>query len=115
MRENRKWGPLLLALLVASQLPRCTHLAQDPQQAADLRRIEEVDALCRRHRISADTARQVLPPFDIAGCYEREVNGRVLSGWDFLHGSDEPRPVSAAEARRLLNPEAAGREGQPGR
>jgi hypothetical protein len=90
--------------LLATQLPRNWNFVSDGKQAADFRRVEEVDARCARFHIDADTARQALPPFLITGCgEEQKVNGRTVSGWDFLHGSDDPRPVSVEEARRLLD------------
>jgi hypothetical protein len=39
--------------------------------------------------------------FDPEGCYGRVVNDHVLSGWDFLRGSDDPR-ATAEEARQVL-------------
>jgi hypothetical protein len=93
--------------MVLSQLPRydgfpdADRQRAQRQQQADLERIERVDDLCRTHHISADTAREVLRPFDPEGCYGREVNGHVLSGWDFLRGSDEPR-LTADEAQSVL-------------
>ena len=92
----------LLTLLVASQLPQCHYLRQDPEQPAALRRIVEIDARCRAHRIDAATAGQALPPLPIAGCFGEEVDGRLLDGWYFLRGSSDPLPLSADEARRLL-------------
>jgi hypothetical protein len=71
----------------------------DPEreaQLAVLRRIEEVDARCRRHRIAADTARAALGWLDIPGCPVRE------NGWNLLRGSDDPLPRSVEEAHRLL-------------
>jgi hypothetical protein len=47
----------------------------------------------------------VLPAFDIAGAYGREINGQPLTGWYFLRGSATPR-ASEEEARRLLEPVA---------
>jgi hypothetical protein len=95
-----------LALLVLAQLPRASGLPYNPQQGKDFRRIEAVDAVCREHRIDRDTARQALTPFDVAGCFERELDGRVMSGWDFLRGSPDPRPISVEEAREVLAPVA---------
>jgi hypothetical protein len=74
-------------------------------QTADLRRIEEVDAVCREHHISAAAARQALGPFHSNALYEERVNG-----WDFLRGSDDPHPLPAAEVKRLLGA-ADGRGG----
>jgi hypothetical protein len=71
------------------------------RQQADLRRIETVDALCRAHHISADMAREVLTPFEVTGCNAGTVNGHLISGWDFLRGSPDPR-ATVEEARRAL-------------
>jgi hypothetical protein len=90
---------LLIGTLFLSQLPRGLALAPpDPQQMADLRSIEEMDARCRAYHIGAATARSVLPRELISG------NTRI-NRWEFLRGSDEPRPITADEARRCLRPE----------
>jgi hypothetical protein len=94
-------------LMVLSQGPRWRGSAEMDfcrEQQADLRRVEAVDALCRAHHISAETARQELSPFDVTGCNRSEVQGHVLSGWDFLRGSSEPR-ATAEEARQVLEAE----------
>jgi hypothetical protein len=94
-----------LGLLVRAQLPRASELPFDPQQAADWRRVEEMDALCRAHHIDAATARQALPPFAIKGCMGQELERHVpITGWYFLRASPDPRPVTVEEARRLLQP-----------
>jgi hypothetical protein len=92
----------LVGLLLRSQYPRMASLQFDPAQSADLRRVEQVDARCREHHIDAATARQALPEFEVYGMFGRELNGRRLSGWDLLRGSDAPRSVTVEEARRLL-------------
>jgi hypothetical protein len=99
-RPSWKWTVVLIGLLafmVASQLPRAFAVDQFPRQKADLHRIDTMDARCREHHIAAATAREVLEPFDIEGC-----GGRV-NGWDFLHGSPDPRPISFEDARRILH------------
>src|SRR6185312_11756620 len=63
------------------------------EQQAVLRRIEEVDAVCREHHISAAAARQVLGKLDIPCSFE------VIDGWEFLRGSDDPRPLSPVATR----------------
>ncbi len=92
---------LLIALLFVTQLPRILLTSWGDgydEQAAALRRVEEVDALCRRYRIDAATARRALPFFEIPGSYARE------NGWEFLRGSADPDPsVTPEEARRLLS------------
>lgn len=95
----------LLLLLGVTQLPRSGPICYDPQQARDLRRIVQIDALCRQHHIHATTAREVLPFFDVYGCDHREVDGHVISGWDFLEGSDGPAPATEEQARAILTSE----------
>ncbi|HXG13455.1 MAG TPA: hypothetical protein VNK04_27095 [Gemmataceae bacterium] len=71
----------------------------DPQRAeqtAVLRRIEEIDARCRRHRIAADTAREALGWLSIPHCASTE------NAWLLLRGSDNPLPFTVDEARALL-------------
>jgi hypothetical protein len=69
------------------------------QQSADLRRIEAMDMLCRRHQIDAAVAREVLEPFHIV------ASGETMNAWELLRGSSEPRPHSLDDARALLLPE----------
>jgi hypothetical protein len=96
----------LTALLFVTQLPRSIivpmHGFSEPGQMAALRRIEAVDAVCRAHHIDRDTARQALDRLEVPGCQGRR------NGWELLHGSDAPEPVSAEVARRLLKEVAAG-------
>jgi hypothetical protein len=92
----------LLCLLLVTQCPRIRTIGYDPQQSADLHRVENVDALCREFGIDAVTARKALPPFEVTGMEGREIDGRGLSGWDLLRGSTDPRPMTVAEARQLL-------------
>ena len=100
-----KVAAFLAVLVLAQSWPNWCWIG-DLRQAADFRRIEEVDARCRRYHIDARTARQALPEkFEVVGCTpEQKVDGRPVIGWDFLRGSDDPRPVSIDEARRLLVP-----------
>jgi hypothetical protein len=93
---------LLVGVCFVVQLPRslaCYH-TYDPAQRALLRRIEEVDARCREHGISADAARRELPKLDLDPWLSS------VNGWEFLRGSPTPRERSAAEVRRVLG--AAG-------
>ena len=113
----RRWYPVSLAaiphckaavflgVVVLVQLASPFYFHENTQQLKDIRRIEEVDARCRRFHIDAATARTVLPePFLISGCEkDQTVNGRTLSGWDFLRGSDDPQPVAVEDARRMLD------------
>jgi hypothetical protein len=94
----------LLGLLLLTQCPRAGALYYGAQQAADLERVAAVDARCREHHIDAATARQVLPAFEITGM-SGVIDGRPLSAWDLLRGSDDPRPMTVEEARRLLEGE----------
>jgi hypothetical protein len=91
---------LILAALCALQFPRVwvQHEFRDPSEQQEvLRLIEEMDARCRRWGIDADTAKAAL------GWRKVPLGSDKESAWEFLHGSDDPRPVSVEEARRLLN------------
>jgi hypothetical protein len=93
---------IALVLLFLANLPRgAFSYAWDvsrTQQLAALRIIDEVDALCVQHHISADQARAVLPRLAIEGNEGRER----VDPWLFLHGSPSPEPHSPEEVRRLL-------------
>ena len=97
---------VFLGVVVLSQSARYWCWIGDPRQAEDFRRSEEIDARCRRFRIDAATAREALADsFLVHGCTEEQkVDGRPVSGWDFLRGSNDPQSVSIDEARRLLDP-----------
>jgi len=94
---------LLLVLLFLIHAPRAWHTLDplQPEQAAVLRHIDAVDALCRQERIDANTARAVLPPLPLP-CGPDDVGA-----WTFLRGSPDPLPWTPEEARRLL--EASGK------
>jgi hypothetical protein len=96
-RQARFLYGLILLLLVVN-LPRgiVGRWHYYPEQTTVLHRIEEMDARCREYHVSAETARAALGDLEIPGCGGRE------NGWDFLRGSDDPRPISVEEARRLL-------------
>jgi hypothetical protein len=99
---------LLMAILFVVQFPigLIGHIRTDPDaesQMVVLRQIEEVDARCRAHRISAETARQALPFLEIpysttpgAG-YPPRING-----WQWLRGSEDPPPHENLDAVRHL-------------
>jgi hypothetical protein len=92
---------VLIAVCFAIQAPRgliCVY-AYDPGQARAFQAIEDVDAVCRRERLDAATARGVLKPLSIPGYTP------LANGWLYLRGSNDPRPVDADEARRLLGVE----------
>jgi hypothetical protein len=89
---------LLSAILLVSQVWRIparddSHCAE---QRAALRRVEEMDARCRQHRIGAHTAHEVLGRLDLPS------DDGQGNGWKFLRGSDDPLPITVEEARRLL-------------
>lgn len=78
------------------------HLRTDrdpgPQRAA-LCQVDEVQARCQAHGISAEAACAALPRLDIP--YSGDpIPG--INGWELLKGSDQPRPLTADEVRRLL-------------
>jgi hypothetical protein len=96
----------LIGVCFLMQLPRglvCSsptgrdQFAEVRQQQAALRRIEEVDSLCRQHHISAAAARQALGRLDVP------LSCDVIDGWEFLIGSDDPRPLPPEEIKRLLD------------
>jgi hypothetical protein len=89
----------LIAVLVVVQAPRAMLAVNEyePEQARVFRLIDDTDARCRAHHIDAATARAALEPLNYG------YFGRV-NGWEFLRGSDDPRPVPVEEARRLLQP-----------
>jgi hypothetical protein len=100
---------LLLVILIGLQFPVSWigHVRTDydaEAQMADLRYIEQVDARCQIHRISANSARQALGFFEIhfsttpgAG-YPPRING-----WQWLRGSDDPLPhEDLDEVRKLV-------------
>jgi hypothetical protein len=91
----------LLGLLLLTQCPRARALYYGAQQVADLERVQVIDDRCREEHIDAETARQALPEFEIRGM-GGDVDGRPLSAWDLLRGSNDPRPMTVEEARRLL-------------
>jgi hypothetical protein len=102
-QRRRLYG--LIGVLLLIHLPRglicgaATHWDMAAEQQAQqivLRRIEEVDARCQRHRISAAAARQALGRLEIPDSLG------VIDGWEFLPGSDDPRPLPPDEIRRIL-------------
>lgn len=90
----------LIGVLFVAQLPHAliSSAHHDPDQAAVLRQIEEMDAHCREYQISADAARSVLPPLEIPLCPASE------NGWNFLRGSDTPRIHTARAIEQALLP-----------
>jgi hypothetical protein len=103
--RQRRFVCGLIGLCFLLQLPRgliCsspTSLHQFDElraQQAALRRIEEVEARCRRHHISAADARQALGKFDVPLAFDE------IDGWDLLVGSDDPRPLPLEKIQHLL-------------
>jgi hypothetical protein len=98
---DRAWvrkASLLLGVFFLLQLPRAIfgYFVTDPQQTALLRQIEVMDERCRRHHVSAEQARRVLPPLDLGRW------GSWVNGWEFLTGSISPREWTEDEVRGLL-------------
>jgi hypothetical protein len=71
--------------------------AEVREQQAVLRRIEEVDARCRKYHIDAAAARQALGKLDVP------LSLDTIDGWAFLIGSDDPRPLPPEQIKRLLD------------
>ncbi len=104
---RRQWWAVVALIVVCLfiHLPRGWNWAETASgeqfaahesQLADLRSIEDMDARCRHYHISADAARQVLPRFTLTWSAD------VINGWEFLRGSDDPRPLPPQEVKRLL-------------
>jgi len=85
------------AVLFLVQLPRGMSGSAwvDPEQPKVLRRLEEVDRLCREHRISAVAARRALPPLTTEYWEERDC-------LELLWGSAAPVPRSPDEVKIRL-------------
>jgi hypothetical protein len=103
--RQRRFVLALIGVCFLLQLPRgliCgsptgtaqLHLIREQQ--AVLHRIEEVDALCREHHISAAAAREAL------GKLEIPYSLGVIDGWQFLRGSVDPHALPPDEIRSLL-------------
>ncbi len=94
----------LVAGLAVIQFPRVVWTEwgdESGEQRQVLRQIDEVDALCRAHRIGRATARQALDWLDVPGG-GRQPENRV-NAWEFLRGSPDPDPaITPEEARQLL-------------
>jgi hypothetical protein len=71
--------------------------AEVREQQAVLRRIEEVDARCRKYHIDAAAARQALGKLNVP------LSLDTIDSWDFLIGSDDPHPLLPEEIKRLLS------------
>jgi hypothetical protein len=110
---QRRFAYWLIGICFVINLPRgllagspteWDQFAKVRAQIAVLRRIEEVDNRCRLYHISGDAAREVLGKLDVP-CSE-DVG---IDGWDFLRGSDDPRPRPPDEVKRLLEDGEAAR------
>lgn len=97
-------GGLIVLLLGLNFVPSVVGYLERPsaamQQGVVLRRIEEVDRVCRAQGIAADAARRVLDPIAIP---HSGVPPRI-DGWQLLRGSAAPRPLREDEVRQMLNP-----------
>jgi hypothetical protein len=101
---RRRWITCLVVVVYfIAQVPRSVADAAsyDPQQQSDLEYIERVDAICRKHRISVDTARAALKNLGM-GSFQIAGSGETDNGWNFLWGSPDPLPLSVEEAEYLL-------------
>ncbi len=103
--RQRRMVYALIGICFLVQLPRgllCSsptgwhQPAEVLQQQAVLRRIEEVDARCRKYHIGADAARQALGKLDVP------LSLDTIDGWEFLVGSADPWPLPPEEIKRLL-------------
>jgi hypothetical protein len=98
-RQVRGVAALVLVSFLV-QLPRalCCYPWQSPPQEELFRRLEEVDARCRVHHISAVAAASALEKLDLGpwGC--------GVDGWELLRGSDDPLTLPTEEVRRILDP-----------
>ena len=95
----------LIGVCFLVQLPRgliCSsptgwhQFAEVREQQAVLRRIEEVDARCRKWHIGAEAARQTLGRLDVP------LSMGTIDGWEFLIGSDDPLPLPPEVIRLWL-------------
>ena len=93
---RRAWVPALVILFLAHCWQE-SYGFYDPKQRQQLQLIDTMDRRCREHGISREQALQVLPLFAVAGSTQG-----VDNCWKLIRGSDNPRPLSDAEATRLL-------------
>jgi hypothetical protein len=99
LSDRERWAlGLLILFQLITQLPRAlfTSPAYLPRQQEVLAQIDNMDERCRAHRISADIARAALGKLAIPW------SGASDNGWDFLHGSPDPRPIAIEDAQQLL-------------
>lgn len=90
---------IVIAAALALHLPRSLQSPRYfPEQIGVLTRVEQIDAVCRAHGISAVTAREALGFLQFPLGYDGE------NAWDFLRGSPQPKQMTIDEARRLLLP-----------
>jgi hypothetical protein len=105
--RRRRWITCLVVTRLCEayfivQLPRMkAYDYYDPQQQSDLRYIEQVNAICREHHISADTARAALKNLGMAS-FQIAGSGESDNGWNFLWGSSDPLPLSVEQAEHFL-------------
>src|SRR5205823_6008458 len=102
LSRRQAWAVgLLIAFLFAGQIIPIWHSANATivaaeQQQAVLQRIAEMDRRCHEHDMSAEEARAVLEPVTVPW-------SGGLNAWDWLRGSNHPKPHSRDEVRRLLS------------
>jgi hypothetical protein len=107
LSRRQSWAvAVLIGALLVTQAPRevigCVWWSSDhARQQEALRRVDAVDARCRRLHIGRETAIEALPFLEVPGSGQRE------NGWLLLRGSADPRPVPVEEARRLLEDESS--------
>ncbi len=97
--QARFIGGLIVASLIC-HFPRCesNHFFRK-DQARMFELIEEKNKICQTHGIDAATAREALGFHQMPDCFRGD------NAWDFLRGSESPKPMTPAEAKRWLGPE----------
>jgi hypothetical protein len=96
---------VLVGVLFVTQAPRGVvgaryWTSEYADQQRVLRQIDAVDKRCRQQHVSRDTALAALPFLNVPGSGEPPRE----NGWRLLRGSPTPNPLSAEEARALLEP-----------
>jgi hypothetical protein len=91
---------LMLVLQLPAELAGHLRFRGDRQlQTACLTRIDQAEAICREHHISAAAVSGALGPLPIP---HNDTGDRDVDGWWLLAGSESPAQHSAEEIRRLL-------------
>ena len=92
------WSLVVLGLVLVPHAISCSMLWYDKEQSEQLARIDRMDRLLRERQISRELAIEVLPELKMI------ANEGGRNGWELLRGSDNPKPISKAEAKRILLP-----------